>query len=197
MTLLLLGLFLFLGTHSVRIFANDWANAQIKKRGQGFWKISYTLLSLVGFLLIIKGYAQAQEFRVLVWSPPFWAGHLTALLTLLSFILLASSKRPNNLIYAALKHPMIIAVKVWALGHLLANGSLAGIVLFGSFLIWATLDFRSARQRDSLAIHSDVDSAPIANWRGTLPAIFIGLFSWGFFAFYLHRILIGVQPLMK
>jgi uncharacterized membrane protein len=197
MTLLLLGLFLFLGTHSVRIFANDWANSQIKKRGPSFWKISYTLLSLVGFFLIIKGYGLAQESRILVWSPPLWAGHLTALLTLLSFILLASSKRPKNLIYASVKHPMIIAVKVWALGHLLANGSLAAIVLFGSFLVWAILDFRSSRQRDSLQMNKDSGSVAIANWQGTLPAIFIGILTWGFFAFYLHRVLIGVQPLMK
>jgi uncharacterized membrane protein len=197
MTLLFLGLFLFLGTHSVRIFANDWANSQIKKRSLGFWKITYTLISLVGFFLIIRGYAQAQESRVLVWSPPFWAGHLTALLTLLSFILLASSKRPKNLIYASLKHPMIIAVKVWALGHLLANGSLAAIILFGSFLIWATLDFRSARKREALAVPQELESKPMANWQGTLPAILIGFLTWGFFAFYLHRVLIGVQPLMK
>ena len=197
MTLLLLGLFLFLGTHSVRIFANDWANSQIKKRGPSFWKICYTLLSLVGFFLIIKGYGLAQESRILVWSPPLWAGHLTALLTLLSFILLASSKRPKNLIYASVKHPMIIAVKVWALGHLLANGSLAAIVLFGSFLVWAILDFRSSRNRVGAQANEDSNSVITASWRGTLPAIFIGVITWGFFAFYLHRVLIGVQPLMK
>ncbi len=197
MTLLLLGLFLFLGTHSVRIFANDWANAQIKKRGANFWKISYTLVSLIGFFLMIKGYAHAQESRVLVWSPPFWAGHLTGLLTLLSFILLASSKRPKNLIYASLKHPMIIAVKIWALAHLLANGTLAAMVLFGSFLVWAILDFRSSRQRDALQGNEDLDSVTTANWQGTLPAICIGVLTWGFFAFYLHRVLIGVQPFMR
>lgn len=197
MTLLLLGLFLFLGTHSVRIFANDWANAQIKKRGASFWKISYTLVSLIGFFLMIKGYAHAQESRVLVWSPPFWAGHLTGLLTLLSFILLASSKRPKNLIYASLKHPMIIAVKIWALAHLLANGTLAAMVLFGSFLVWAILDFRSSRQRDALQGNEDLDSVTTANWQGTFPAICIGVLTWGFFAFYLHRVLIGVQPFMR
>ena len=197
MTLLLLGLILFLGTHSARIFANDWTNALIEKRGPVVWKISYTLLSLIGFVMIIKGYTLAQEARILVWSPPSWAGHLTGLLMLLCFILLASSKRPKNIIFAVLKHPMIIAVKIWALAHLLANGSLAGIVLFGSFLIWAVLDFRSSRKRDEKAVRSHQESALIANWQGTLPAIFIGIGVWIVFAFYLHRLLIGVQPFMK
>jgi len=197
MTLLVLGLILFLGTHSVRIFANDWTNAQIEKRGPAVWKISYTLLSLIGFFLIIKGYALAQESRILVWSPPSWTGHLTGLLMLLCFILLASSKRPKNIIFAKLKHPMIIAVKIWALAHLLANGSLAAIVLFGSFLIWAVLDFRSSRTRDEKILASNQSSASIANWQGTIPAIVIGVSAWLIFAFYLHRVLIGVQPFMK
>ncbi len=197
MQFLILGLFLFLGTHSVRIFANDWTNFQIEKRGPAFWKISYTLLSLIGFVLIIKGYALAQESRILVWSPPSWASHITGLLMLFCFILLASSKRPKNLIFATLKHPMIIAVKVWALAHLLANGSLAGIVLFGSFLIWAVLDFRSSRKRDVRPDSSNQKPAIVANWLGTLPAILVGVGVWVVFAFYLHRVLIGVQPFMK
>ena len=148
MTLLILGLILFLGVHSVRIFAEGWRTAQIAQRGEGAWKGLYSLASIVGFGLIIWGYGLARAQPVLLWAPQLWARHLASLLMLLAFILLAAAYVPRNGIKAWVHHPMVLGVKVWALAHLLANHTLADLLLFGSFLVWAVLDFRAARSRD-------------------------------------------------
>ncbi len=153
MTLLILGLILFLGMHSVRIFAEGWRTAQIAKRGEGAWKGLYTVVSIVGFGLILWGYGQARAEPVVLWTPQLWARHLAALLMLFSFILLVAAYVPKNGIKSWLHHPMVLGVKVWALAHLLANHTLADLLLFGSFLVWAVLDFRAARQRDRAGEH--------------------------------------------
>ena len=148
MTFLILGLILFLGVHSVRIFAEGWRTAQIAQRGEGAWKGLYSVASIVGFGLIIWGYGLAREQPTVLWPPQLWARHLASLLTLVAFILLAAAYVPKNGIKAWVHHPMVLGVKVWALAHLLANHTLADLLLFGSFLVWAVLDFRAARQRD-------------------------------------------------
>ena len=116
--------------------------------------------------------------------------HLAVLLNLFTFILLASSAPNNNAIRLKLKHPMILGVKVWALAHLLANGSLIDLILFGSFLIWAVLDFRSARNRPNSS-----NETPVISLKATLIAIFFGIAVWLAFIFGLHQWLIGVAPL--
>jgi uncharacterized membrane protein len=148
MTVLILGLILFLGAHSVRIFAEGWRGRFIAQRGEGAWKGLYSLVSIVGFGLIIWGYGLARAQPVVLWAPQLWARHLASLLMLFAFILLAAAYVPKNGIKAWVHHPMVLGVKVWALAHLLANHTLADLLLFGSFLVWAVLDFRSARQRD-------------------------------------------------
>jgi uncharacterized membrane protein len=125
MTILLLGLVIFLGTHSVRIVADDWRAAQRARLGAQTWKLVYTLLSLLGFALIIWGFGLARRAPVLLWSPPAAMRHVAALLTLLAFILLAATYVPRNGIKARLHHPMVLGVTTWAFAHLLANGSLA------------------------------------------------------------------------
>ena len=151
MGLLVAGLIVFLGLHSVRIFAEDWRTRTIAKMGEKTWKVVYSLLSLLGFALIVWGFGIAREEPVFVWAPPVGMRHLASLLTLIAFVLLAAAYVPGNAIKARLHHPMVLSVKVWALAHLLANGNLAHIVLFGSFLVWAVLCFRAARQRDRAA----------------------------------------------
>ncbi len=190
MTLLVAGLVLFLGAHSVRIFADDWRTRTIARTGEARWKTVYSLVSLAGFVLIVWGYGAARETPVAVFAPPVWARHLASLLTLPAFVLLAAAKGPANRIRAAVGHPMVAGVKLWAFAHLLANGTLADVVLFGSFLAWAIADFVAARRRDRAA-----GTAPAPGSIGaTLVATAIGLAAWALFAFVLHGPLIGVRP---
>ena len=148
MMLLIAGLILFLGVHSTRVFANDWRTALIAKRGEGAWKGIYSGLSLAGFVMLVYGYGLARQSPVVLWTPPVAMRHVAALLTLVSFVMLAAAYVPRNSIKAKLRHPMVLGTKVWAFAHLLANGNLADVLLFGAFLVWAVLNFRAARQRD-------------------------------------------------
>jgi uncharacterized membrane protein len=174
----------------VRIFADGWRSAQIARRGEGAWKGLYSVASLVGFVLIVYGYGQASTEPVVLWAPQLWARHLASLLMLLSFILLAAAYVPRNGLKAAVHHPMVLGVKVWALAHLLANHTLADLLLFGSFLVWAVLDFRSARQRD----RAGNVAYPAGTLGGTLGAVVGGLVAWAVFAFWAHGFLFGVTP---
>ena len=191
MTWLLLGLVLFLGVHSVRIFAEDWRSATIGRIGASAWKGVYTLVSLAGFALIVWGFGEARMVATQLWLPPVGMRHLAALLMLMSFVLLAAAYVPRNHLKARLHHPMVLAVKTWALAHLVSNGSLAEVVLFGSFLVWAVLNFRAARQRDR------VQATPYApgSAGGTAITLVAGVAAWAVFAFWLHGVLMGVRPL--
>jgi uncharacterized membrane protein len=190
MTLLILGLVIFIGVHSVRIFADDWRHQMRNKMGDGAWKGLYSLLSIGGFALIVIGYGMARQETSIVWTPLMAMKHLAALLTLVAFIMVTAAFVPRNSIKAKLHHPMILGVKVWALAHLLANGTMAQMVLFGSFLAWAVLNFRAARQRD----RANGTQYPAGTMGGTLTTVVVGVALWAAFAFWLHGILIGVRP---
>jgi uncharacterized membrane protein len=190
MIIFIIGIIIFLGSHSVRIFAEPWRNRMINQLGEKKWKGLYTIISLFGFILLVIGYGQARQNTIIIWQPPIFLTHIAVLLNLFTFILLASSAQNNNAIRLKLKHPMILGVKVWALAHLLANGALIDLILFGSFLIWAVLDFRSARNRPNLA-----KETPVISLKATLIAIVIGVIAWLAFLFGLHQWLIGVSPL--
>lgn len=190
MTALILGLLIFLGAHSVRIVAEPWRQRTIARLGDGAWKGVYSLLSALGLALIVWGYAAARQEPVALWTPQVWARHLAGLLTLGAFVLLAAAYVPGNGIKARVHHPMVLGVKVWALAHLLANHTLADLLLFGGFLLWAVLDFRSARQRDAAA---GVRYAPGSVAR-TLVAVVVGVVAWAAFAFWLHGAWLGVRP---
>jgi uncharacterized membrane protein len=190
MTLLLLGLALFLGVHSTRIVAESWRTATIARVGAMPWKGIYSLLSIAGFVLIVIGYAAARQSPVVLFAPPVWTRHLAALLTIPAFILLAAAYVPGNAIKRAVGHPMMAGVKVWALAHLIANGTLADVLLFGTFLAWAVLGFIAARRRDRAA-GTTYPAGPASR---TAIAVVIGLVAWAAFAFALHRPLIGVAP---
>ena len=190
MTLLVTGLILFLGAHSVRIFADDWRTAQIARRGPNAWKGAYTLVSIVGLILIGWAYGLARQSPVVVYSPPIWLRHLGTVLTIPAFILLVAAYVPGTRIKRAVGHPMVLGVKLWALAHLLANGMLADVVLFGSFLIWAVFNYMSARRRDRAA-GTVYAAGPLS--RDAI-AVAAGLVLWALFAFWLHGVLIGVRP---
>ncbi len=190
MSALILGLLMFLGMHSARIVAEGWRTQVIAQRGPGAWKGLYTVVSLVGFGLIIWGYGQARLTPVVLWNAPVWGRHLAGLLMLVALLLLAAAQVPGNGIKARVHHPMVLGVKVWALAHLLANNTLADVLLFGSFLVWAVLDFRSSRQRDRAA----GTVYPPGSAARTAVTVVVGVGVWALFAFGLHLWLFGVRP---
>jgi len=190
MVTLVAGLLLFLGVHSARIFAEGWRGRVIAQRGEKAWKGIYSILSIAGFVLLVYGFGQARADAAVVWSPPRWTHDLAGLLTLVAFVLVVAAYVPGNAIKARLQDPMILGVKTWALAHLLADGTLAGIVLFGSFLAWAVLDFSAARRR-----RAATGAAPAVVRSGrTGVALVVGILAWAVFAFWLHGRWIGVWP---
>lgn len=190
MTVLILGLVIFLGVHSTRIVAPQWRAARIEQFGEKTWKGLYALASAVGLGLVIWGYGLSRQDPVFLWDPPRWTVHATALLTLPAFVLLAAAYVPGNRIKAAIGHPMVAGVKIWALAHLLSNGRLGDVVLFGAFLVWALADFRSSRRRDREA----GTTYPAKGWARDAAAVAAGLAVWAAFAGFLHTWLIGVRP---
>jgi uncharacterized membrane protein len=181
---------MLLGTHSVRIFAEDWRNKQIARSGENVWMGIYSIISLIGFVLIVYGYGQIRMEPLVIWQPPIWTKHLAALLTLPAFILLVAAYVPGTKIKTMIGHPMVLGVKLWALAHLLANGMLADIILFGSFLLWSILDYRASRQRDKAA-GAVYQAVGISR---DIIAIVVGIIAWAAFAAVLHNWLIGVKP---
>ena len=143
--------------------------------------------------MMSKGYAAARAAPIVLWQSPVWLSHLVSLLTLAAFILFVAAYIPKNKIKARLGHPMVISVKIWAFSHLLANGSLADLVLFGGLLAWAVMSFRAARQRD----RRDGAVRPAGAMGPTLAAVGVGGAIWAGFAFYGHAWLIGVQPFAR
>jgi uncharacterized membrane protein len=190
MTMLILGLLLFLGVHSARVFAESWRQSVRQRWGENAWKGVYSVASIAGFVLICYGYAAARQQPIVLWTPMVWTRHLAALLTLPAFVLLAAAYVPRNGIKARVHHPMVLGVKVWALAHLLANHTLADALLFGGFLLWAVLSFRAARQRDRAA--GAVYAAGTAG--ATTATVVLGVAAWLGFALWAHAALIGVRP---
>ena len=185
---LILGLLIFLGVHSVRIVADDWRNRAIARVGEGPWKGAYSLLSLAGLALIVAGYAEARLQPVPVWAPPAWTRHAAALLSLPAFVLLVAAYVPGNHFKARLDHPMLLAVIAWALAHLLSNGFLADLLLFGGFLLWAMLAYGAARRRGGLPPSTTPSLAR------DVVVLVAGVAAWAAFAVGLHARLIGVAP---
>jgi uncharacterized membrane protein len=188
MIYLILGLAIFLGAHSIAIVAGAWRARVIERLGKGTWKGLYTLASLVGFGLLIYGYGQARLDPVLLYAPPLWTRHLSALLMLPVFPLVFAAYLPGR-IQTALKHPMLAAVKFWALAHLISNGMLADVLLFGGFLAWAVADRMSFKHRTQ----PDLRTASPSKANDAI-AVIGGLLVYVVFALWLHVRLIGVYP---
>lgn len=191
MTLLIVGLVLFLGVHSVRIFADGWRSRMMARLGEKGWKGLYSLVSIAGFVLLIYGFGLARQQAVLLYVPPLWLRHLNALFTLIAFVLVAAAYVPRNHFKAKLGHPMLAGVKTWSFGHLLATGMLHDVVLFGAFLLWAVVDFVVSRRRDR--VNGTV--YPAGTLRGDVVAVVVGVVGWAVFAFALHGRWIGVNPM--
>lgn len=190
MAILILGLVIFLGVHSTRIFADDWRTAQIARRGEQTWKLGYTAVSIAGFAVLLWGFGLARYDAPVLWNPPVALRHVSALLTLAAFVLLAATYVPRNSFKARLHHPMVIGVALWAAAHLLANRTLADLLLFGGFLVWSIAALLAARRRDSAA----GVGYPAGTLGGTLIVLVVGIAAWVAFAFWLHARWIGVRP---
>jgi uncharacterized membrane protein len=192
MLFLVLGLVLFLGVHSVSIVNRGARDAMVARIGGNAWRGAYTLVSLLGFALIVWGYGLARQQPVVLYSPPAWLRHLAWLLLLPVFPLLIAAYMRGR-IKAAVKHPMLLATKLWAIAHLLANGTLGAVLLFGGFLAWAIADRVSVKKRDNNpAIAQPVPAHPVL--AHDLIAIVVGLALYGWFFVQGHAWLIGVSP---
>lgn len=190
MILFIAGLIIFLGIHSVGIVAPAWREAQIAQRGDKAWKGLYSLISIVGFALLVYGYGLARQAPVVLYTPPPMLRHVALLLMLPVFPLLLAAYLPGRIKTAA-KHPMLLSIKFWATAHLLANGMLVDVLLFGGFLVWAVLDRISTKRR---VVPRAVPGAPASPYNDAI-ALVGGLALYVAFVFGLHRWLIGVSPL--
>jgi uncharacterized membrane protein len=191
MPLLIIGLVLFLGVHSVAIFAPALRARTIHRLGERAWKGLYAVVSLVGFVLICYGFGLARQAPVVLYSPPIWLRHVALLLMLPVFPLIIAAYLPGRIKTAA-KHPMLAAVKLWAFAHLLANGLLADILLFGGFLAWAVVDRISLKRR---SIPQVLRTAPQGPWNDVI-AVVLGLAIYALLIGWAHLRLFGVSPLM-
>lgn len=190
MIYLVLGLIIFLGAHSVRIVADGWRTRAIARIGQLPWKGVYTLVSLTGFALLVWGYGESRYASAVLYNPPVFTRHIAGLLMLVSLVLIAATYVPRNHIKAALGHPMYAGIKVWAFAHLISNGRLADVLLFGAFLIWAIVGFVVSRKRDRAA----GTVYPAGDELRTVLTVIIGVGAWAALVSGLHLWLIGVAP---
>ena len=191
MSILILGLVLFIGVHSLRVFADGWRTQMIARMGPLPWKGVYSLVSIATFAVLVIGFRMARRDTVVLYSPPPWMMHVTALLMVFAMILFVAAYIPNNWFKARLHHPQALSVKTWAVAHLLSNGVAADVVLFVAMLAWAVLIYSAARKRDRAA----GAVYPPGNAIGTSLTVAAGLIAWAVFAMFLHGPLIGVRPL--
>ena len=188
MAQLIAGILLFFGIHSVAIVAPAWRDAQAARLKLG-WRGLYTVIAIIGLALLIHGFGLARQDPVVLYSPPAWMRHVTMLLMLPVFPLLIAAYAPGR-IKAATKHPMLVATKLWAFSHLLANGTLADVLLFGGFLAWAVADRISLKKRPARPI----PGAPASPLNDVI-AVVGGLAIYALFVFAAHAWLFGVSPL--
>lgn len=188
MLVLLIGLVIFLGIHLVPTMPGT-RDALRAKLGENGYKGLFSVLSLVGFVLLVWGFGIARQSpaNVQLWHPPVWTKHIAFALMPFAFILLAAAYIPSRIRTRA-KHPMLAAIKLWAFAHLLANGDLAGILLFAAFLAWGVYDRISVKKRAALG--------PLGSAQGSLggdiAAIVVGLVVYAAMLLWGHRLLIGV-----
>lgn len=182
------GIVLFFGIHSVAIVAPGWRNDRVRRMGAVPWKVVYGLIAIVGIVLLVKGYGDLRWASSVVYTPPGWLRHVGMLLLVPVFPLLLAAYLPGR-IRTATKHPMLLAVKIWALSHLLMNGRVVDLVLFGAFLAWAVAGRISVKRRGSRPA-----AAPTLPVTGLNDAVAVvgGLVIYVAFVLWLHVWLIGV-----
>jgi uncharacterized membrane protein len=188
MSQLLVGIIIFLGVHSISIVNEPWRDRMADRLGVWTWKGIYSIVALVGLILIIRGYGEARTEVVELYYTPAWLQHISLILLIPVFPLLVGAYAPGR-IKAAVEHPMLLATKLWAAAHLLANGTLADLVLFGSLLLWVFADLLSVSKRQP----RQIPGAPHSKFNDWL-AIVVGLALYLAFLFWFHEMLFGVSP---
>ena len=184
---MIVGLILFLGVHTLTTQRKLRAQC-VAATGEGTYKIGYAVASFVGLALIVWGFAHYRAAGMIpVWSPPTFLRHLNVALMLPAVILVVASYIRGR-IYTAVKHPMLAGVKLWAFGHLLANGDLGGIILFGSFLAWAVFDRISLKHRAD----PGAPPIPVGGVTNDVIAVVVGIIAYLALAFAFHPVVIGV-----
>ena len=193
MLILVMGLVIFFFVHSVRLVAPNWREKSMAIHGEMRWKMRFGMITLIAVGLIVMGYSQARLEPVWLWFPPVWTRHLAGLLVLVALFFVGSALVPNTTMKKKVGYPMIIAIKIWAFAHLISNGSLADVILFGSFLVWSIVSFAVYRRRDRKAgVVPDQESGV----QFDLAAFTFAMVTWFAIAFYLHQAIIGVSPLV-
>lgn len=193
MLILVMGLVIFFFVHSVRLVAPNWREKSMAIHGEMRWKMRFGMITLIAVGLIVMGYSQARLEPVWLWFPPVWTRHLAGLLVLVALFFVGSALVPHTTMKKKVGYPMLIAIKIWAFTHLISNGSLADVILFGSFLVWSIVSFAVYRRRDRKAgVVRDQESGV----QFDLAAFTFAMVTWFAIAFYLHQAIIGVSPLV-
>jgi uncharacterized membrane protein len=190
MTALIVGLLLFLGLHSIRFIADGARSRFIEQRGLKTWRALYSVVSGIGFVLIIWGYSLTLRQPVVLYEPAPWTRALAGVLTLAAIVLITASFVPRNHFRAWVGHPLVLGTALWALAHLQATRTLAGLLLFGGFLAWALVCFTSLRARDKAAGVQRKSGGMLQS----VIALVVGVAAWAGFTYSLHARLIGVAP---
>lgn len=193
MLILVIGLVIFFCLHSIRLVAPQWREKSMAGHGALRWKMRFGMVTLIAAAFIVMGYMQTRLEPVWLWFPPVWTRHLAGLLVLVALFFVGSALVPHTTMKKKIGYPMLIAVKIWAFAHLISNGTLADMILFGSFLIWSIVSFAVYRRRDREAgVVRDQESGV----QFDLAAFTFAMVSWFAIAFYLHQAIIGVSPLV-
>lgn len=186
---LILGLAVFFGVHSISMLTLGWRNRIAERLGRGVWQGLYSIAALLGFYLLVTGYGAARASAPVLYAAPPWSSYLAALLMLPVFTLALASVLPGR-IRARARHPLLLATILWAVAHLLTNGGVADLLLFGTFLLWAvavlvSLERRPARRKITLPASMANDAIAIVG----------GLALYALFIFRLHARWFAVTPL--
>jgi uncharacterized membrane protein len=176
---LILGLVVFFGGHSISLLVLDWRNRMAGRLGVRAWQGAYSILALIGFYLLVTGYGAARPAADLLYVPPPWLHYVAAVLMLPTFTLALSSVLSGH-IRARAGHPLLLATMLWAVAHLLTNGSTADVLLFGTFLAWAvavrmSLARRPARRMITLPASMVNDVIAVAGGLALYAAFILGL----------------------
>ena len=190
MLMLVIGLLLFIGVHLLPTMP-DLRNGVVARFGEGTYKVAFSIVAAAALAVIVIGYQKVQLTpgkNPLIWQPPTWGRHATMALMLPVFPLLIAAYLPGR-ITQAVRHPMVTAVKLWALAHLLVRGDAASMLLFGSLLAFAIYDRISLKQRESIGLVA-IKSGPMTN---DIAAVLGGLVLYGLFVKWGHAALIGIK----
>ncbi|MBO9099122.1 MULTISPECIES: NnrU family protein [Rhizobium] len=192
MALLVVSIILFLGVHLIQALAPGFRLSMIERLGRPAWIVLQSVASLLTLVLLIYAFSIARYETTVLYSPPAWASHITLTLMLIASICLVAGLLPAGHIAARTKHPTVLAVKIWALAHLLANGDSAGVLLFASFLAWGVVVRISLKRR---ARAGEITPRPFVSVKYDAAAVVLGIVLWGAIIWKLHEWLIGVSPL--